>query len=57
LVLTIVVSILRLYDRGWQVQRWPTPIVLGATYGWVGGVMIGTIGAQWHPDGEVSSKE
>jgi hypothetical protein len=40
----IPVSILRLYDRGWQVQRWPVPIVLGTTSGWTMGLIFGT---QW----------
>jgi hypothetical protein len=39
---TIPLQILRLYDRGWQVQRWPLPILLGSTYGWAIGVFFGT---------------
>jgi hypothetical protein len=35
--------ILRLYDRGWQVQRWPVPIILGTTYGWIVGMVGGTL--------------
>jgi hypothetical protein len=35
--LTIVLHILRLYDRGWQAQRWPVPTILGATLGWIAG--------------------
>jgi hypothetical protein len=40
---TIVLQILLLYDRGWQAQRWPIPLVLGCTYGWVLGKLLGFI--------------
>jgi len=39
----IVLQILRLYDRGWQIQRWPIPIIMGSTYGWIAGLWIGTV--------------
>jgi hypothetical protein len=40
---TIPMQILLLYDRGWQVQRWPIPIILGCTMGWIIGTVLGTI--------------
>jgi hypothetical protein len=39
----IPAQILLLYDRGWQVQRWPVPLVLGSTAGWCLGLVVGTI--------------
>lgn len=41
----IACSILRVLDHGMQVQRYPVPIVAGATWGSCGGVLIGTITA------------
>jgi hypothetical protein len=41
--LNIPFSILRLYDRGWQWQRWPVPVVVASTYGWVLGAVLGLI--------------
>lgn len=41
--LTVVLQILRLYDRGWQVQRWPVPTILGATLGWIGGLWLAVL--------------
>lgn len=38
--LNIPFSILRLYDRGWQWQRWPVPVVVASTYGWVLGTIL-----------------
>jgi hypothetical protein len=32
---------LRLYDWGGQIQRWPLPVMLGSTYGFVLGTMVG----------------
>lgn len=40
---TIPFQILLLYDRGWQVQRWPVPCILGSTVGWAIGCVSGTI--------------
>jgi hypothetical protein len=40
---TIPAQILLLYDRGWQLQRWPVPLVLGSTIGWCIGLVIGTV--------------
>ena len=45
LATTIPLQILRLYDRGWQIQRWPVPVILGSTYGWILGVLVGTLWA------------
>lgn len=41
---TIILHILRLYDRGWQAQRWPIPTILGATVGWIVGLWLGLLG-------------
>jgi len=40
---TIPLQILLLYDRGWQWQRWPIPVVLGSTIGWIGSTIVGTL--------------
>jgi len=40
---TIPLQILLLYDRGWQLQRWPIPVILGVTIGWVAGTVFGTL--------------
>lgn len=40
---TVPMQILLLYDRGWQLQRWPVPVVFGSTIGWVVGTCLGTI--------------
>jgi hypothetical protein len=40
---TIPLQILLLYDRGWQIQRWPVPVIIGSTIGWVVGTILGTI--------------
>jgi len=39
---TIPFQILLLYDRGWQLQRWPVPVVLGSSIGWCLGTVLGT---------------
>ena len=38
--MTILFQILLLYDRGWQVQRWPLPTLLGSTLGWTLGALL-----------------
>ena len=40
---TIPFQVLRLYDWGSQIQRWPLPILLGSTYGFVLGSIVGCI--------------
>ncbi|GKY91143.1 hypothetical protein MPSEU_000087100 [Mayamaea pseudoterrestris] len=40
LAVTIVMQILNLYDRGWQWQRWPVPMIVGSTFGWVIGNLL-----------------
>ena len=40
LAVTIVMQILNLYDRGWQWQRWPVPMIVGSSFGWVLGNML-----------------
>jgi GPI biosynthesis protein family Pig-F len=42
---TIPSQVLLLYDRGYQVQRYPIPVILGCTIGWTVGVLCGTIRA------------
>ena len=41
--ITIVCQILLLYDRGWQIQRWPVPTILGSAIGWTLGVLVSVI--------------
>jgi hypothetical protein len=36
-------QILSILDRGVQIQRWPLPIILGVTYGYVFGSIIGLV--------------
>lgn len=40
---TVPMQILLLYDRGWQVQRWPVPVILGCSIGWIVGTSLGAI--------------
>ncbi len=42
---TILFQILLTFDRGYQVQRYPIPIILGCTIGWIIGTCVGTIRA------------
>lgn len=42
---TIPFQVLRLYDWGSQIQRWPLPIILGSTYGFVLGSFLGCLGS------------
>jgi hypothetical protein len=44
---TVLAHVLRLYDNGWQAQRWPVPTVLGATYGWILGPWLGLLVVLW----------
>lgn len=37
LVVSLQMQIILLYDRGWQIQRWPAPVVIGSTLGWLFG--------------------
>ena len=48
ILFTIPFQVLSALDRGIQIQRWPLPIILGATYGFVLGTMVGVflLGAQ-----------
>lgn len=43
LFLTVPFQVLRLYDWGSQIQRWPLPILLGSTYGYVAGSVLGGV--------------
>ncbi|GAX09896.1 hypothetical protein FisN_11Lh119 [Fistulifera solaris] len=43
----VVFQILRLYDRGWQVQRWPVPVITGSTIGWTVGAVVGIVWIRW----------
>ena len=38
---TIPFQVLNILDWGSQVQRWPLPILIGSTYGWIGGTLVG----------------
>jgi hypothetical protein len=41
--LNVPFSVLRLYDRGWQWQRWPVPIIVATTYGFALGNLMVTV--------------
>ena len=41
LFVTVPFQVLRLYDWGSQIQRWPLPMILGSTYGFVVGTLVG----------------
>jgi hypothetical protein len=41
LLVSIPFQVLTVLDRGIQIQRWPMPILLGGTYGYVVGTMAG----------------
>lgn len=41
IISTIIASILRLYDRGWQMQRLPMPFFLGGYAGHAIGILVG----------------
>jgi hypothetical protein len=43
LLITIPFQILQILDSGIQVQRWPIPLVLGSTVGWVAGSIVGLL--------------
>lgn len=43
LLITIPFQILQILDSGNQVQRWPIPLVLGSTVGWVVGSVVGLL--------------
>ena len=43
LFLTVPFLVLRLYDWGSQIQRWPLPILLGSTYGFGLGSILGSL--------------
>jgi hypothetical protein len=40
---TIPFQLLTVLDHGLQIQRWPIPVILGSTYGYVFGTLIGII--------------
>jgi hypothetical protein len=42
-ITTILFQILRLFDHGYQIQRYPIPIIFGCTIGWMLGTWIGMI--------------
>jgi hypothetical protein len=41
LLVMIPFQVLTVLDRGIQIQRWPMPILLGGTYGYVAGTLVG----------------
>lgn len=43
LLMMIPFQILNILDSGLQVQRWPLPMILGATSGWLLGTVIGLV--------------
>mmetsp|Transcript_20423 Transcript_20423/g.30307 ORF Transcript_20423/g.30307 Transcript_20423/m.30307 type:complete len:213 (+) Transcript_20423:179-817(+) len=42
----IPLQILNILDWGAQVQRWPLPLLIGSTYGWIVGTLVGIIQTQ-----------
>lgn len=52
----VVFQILRLYDRGWQVQRWPVPVIMGSTIGWTMGAFVGTLWVILGPPSRLEQK-
>jgi hypothetical protein len=42
-ITTILFQMLRLFDHGYQIQRYPIPIIFGCTIGWILGTWIGMI--------------
>jgi hypothetical protein len=49
LAVLIPIQILLLYDRGWQIQRWPVPSILGGTIAWIIGILGGVIMTLMYP--------
>ena len=47
LAFIISCCILSILDHGYQLQRWPLPILLGATYGHTVGSIIGILGEKY----------
>jgi hypothetical protein len=43
LLCTIPFQILTVLDHGMQIQRWPAPVLLGSTYGYAFGTLIGIL--------------
>jgi hypothetical protein len=43
LLMTIPFQILQILDSGLQVQRWPIPLLLGSTVGWMVGNIVGLL--------------
>jgi hypothetical protein len=43
LLCTIPFQILNVLDHGMQVQRWPAPVLMGATYGYAFGTLTGIL--------------
>jgi hypothetical protein len=41
LLVSIPFQVLAVLDSGIQIQRWPIPILLGGTYGYVAGTLVG----------------
>lgn len=43
LLVAIPFQILHILDWGAQVQRWPLPVIIGCTYGWIVGTLGGLV--------------
>lgn len=52
----VLFQILRLYDRGWQVQRWPVPVITGSTIGWTVGAFAGVLWIVRDPSSRLERK-
>jgi hypothetical protein len=43
LLCTIPFQVLSVLDHGLQIQRWPIPVLIGSTYGYIFGTLIGIL--------------
>ena len=46
LLVAIPFQVLHVLDWGIQIQRWPLPVIIGTTYGWIVGSALGIIWTQ-----------
>jgi len=50
LLVMVPMQVLQILDWGAQEQRCPMPVILGSTYGWVAGTVLGILFASFHKD-------
>jgi hypothetical protein len=46
-------SVVTILDAGMQIQRWPLPILLGTTYGYVIGTFVGVTSLYYQRRGKL----